>query len=112
MRFSNEPKIDHLDQPSLVTEIENGKERIAECEKNHSILNKSLLLFGEQNGIIHEMSRLEGVMRDERGRLRAALKRLKEINSEHPLVSEYREDEPSEEASGLRGYLKKLFSVA
>lgn len=111
MRFSNEPKLDQLDQPSLVAEIENGKRRIEECEKNHDILSRSMVIFGEGNGIIHEMGRLERVMKDERSRIRAALKRLKEIDSEHPLVSEYREEESPQQTTGWRACLKKLFSA-
>ena len=110
MHFKDEPKIDQLDQPSLEAEIDNGKRRIEECEKNHDILNRSLGLFDEGNGIVHEMGRLERIIDQEKARIQVALKRLKAINPEHPLVSEYRENEPTQRTTGWRAYLRKLFS--
>jgi hypothetical protein len=112
MRFSNEPNIDQLDQPSLVTEIESAKQRIEECQRNHELLDKSTTIFDETAGLFHEMGRLERVMQDERGRIQAALKRLKSMDPTHPLVSEYREEEPAQQAKGWRARLRRLFNFA
>jgi len=112
MHFKDEPNIDQLDQPALVAAIEAGKRRIEECEKTHETLDGSLKLFGEAIGISKEMARLERVIAKERVRIQAALARLSAIDPEHPLAREYHAIEPSssQQATGWRACLRKLFS--